>query len=115
MFSLDSFELMRKEQHKAFQERQKMNIDKRKDAFDITTLLEDSRDEKRPSDKNSEMNEPTIVQASTKDPPKSSMSLHSVAARPLVPPGFAGAMQEKKSLPREVLSQFSYILIETYL
>ncbi|KAJ7962454.1 Serine-rich adhesin for platelets like [Quillaja saponaria] len=44
----DSFELMRKEQQKAFQEKQKSNPQKNKDEFDITLLLDDSKDEKRP-------------------------------------------------------------------
>ncbi|KAH1044796.1 hypothetical protein GYH30_026170 [Glycine max] len=72
-----SFELMRKEQHKAFQEKHKLNPDKNNDDFDITSLADD--DEKRtPS-----------------------------AARPLVPPGFASAKLERNLATKTSLNTHS--------
>ncbi|XP_031393806.1 uncharacterized protein LOC116205364 [Punica granatum] len=97
-----SFELMRKEQQKAFQERQKVNPERRRDIFDITTLLEDSGHEKRTFHKNDEVDEHTEPQEFSSDPAKSSLSSQAPAPRPLVPPGFAGAMQERKSNMVEV-------------
>lgn len=91
---------MRKEQLKAIQERQKTHPNKRKDEFDIMTLLDDSRDERKPLKKDSEMDEPILGRESTADSAKSSVSLQS--SRPLVPPGFAGATHEKKSNAGEV-------------
>ncbi|KAG4388878.1 hypothetical protein GLYMA_09G255400v4 [Glycine max] len=72
-----SFELMRKEQHKAFQEKHKLNPDKNNDDFDITSLADN--DEKRtPS-----------------------------AARPLVPPGFASAKLERNLATKTSLNTHS--------
>lgn len=97
-----SFELMRKEQQKAFQERQKLNQERRRDDFDIIALLEDSGHEKRTFHKNNEVDEKAVAQECINDPTKPSLS-SMPASRPLVPPGFAGALHERKSDVVEVL------------
>ncbi|KAG6730108.1 hypothetical protein I3842_01G063300 [Carya illinoinensis] len=96
-----SFELMRKEQHKAFQDKQNLNPDKRKDVFDITTLLEDSKDEKNILNRSKESDEP--VKASLNDPEKSSLPSQTPASRPLVPPGFKSTVLERNSGPKSVI------------
>ncbi|CAN7089171.1 unnamed protein product [Brassica rapa subsp. narinosa] len=84
-----SFELLRKEHQKVFQERQKSNPDLRKNDFDFTELLGESKDEKeRPSRSDEVNNNPSIPNHST--PPQS------IAPRPLVPPGFASTILERK-------------------
>ncbi|KAK4266893.1 hypothetical protein QN277_023753 [Acacia crassicarpa] len=90
-----SFELMRKEQHKAFQEKQKLNVDKNKDEFDITSLLDDK--EKRLASRSNESVEPPMsLSASSNDFEKSSFLVHTPSAtRPLVPPGFKSTVLEK--------------------
>lgn len=90
-----SFELMRKEQQKAFQEKQKLNVDKNKDEFDITSLLDDN--EKKISSRSDESVEPPLtLSASSNDCEKSSYLLHNPSAtRPLVPPGFKSTVLER--------------------
>ncbi|KAL6290348.1 hypothetical protein ACE6H2_007858 [Prunus campanulata] len=103
-----SFELMRKEQQKAFQEKQKLKPEKNKGDFDFATLLDDSKDEKRLLHRSSEIEEPLIPPASNNDAEKSTFLLQTPAPRPLVPPGFASTVLERnlgaKSLshPHEV-------------
>ncbi|XP_024010509.1 uncharacterized protein LOC18015190 isoform X2 [Eutrema salsugineum] len=83
-----SFELLRKEHQKVFQERQKLNPDLRKNDFDFTELLGESIDEKElPSRSDEVSNTPAI--------PGSSIPA-SAAPRPLVPPGFASTILERK-------------------
>ncbi|KAI4355149.1 hypothetical protein L6164_003949 [Bauhinia variegata] len=91
----DSFELMRKEQHKAFQEKQKLYPDKNKDDFDIMSLLDD--DEKRLVNRSNESVEPSFtLSASSNDSEKSSFLAHTHSAtRPLVPPGFTSTVLER--------------------
>lgn len=81
-----SFELMRKEQQKAFQEKLKLNPEKNKDHFDITSLLDD--DEKRVVNRSNDSVEPSSTSAALSNDEKFS-SLSHATARPLVPPGFA--------------------------
>ncbi|KAL2330237.1 hypothetical protein Fmac_017818 [Flemingia macrophylla] len=82
-----SFELMRKEQQKAFQEKHKLNPDKNKDDFDITSLIDNN--EKKILSKSNESVEPPVTLAALSNDDKSSLSQTPSAARPLVPPGFA--------------------------
>ncbi|KAL1198129.1 hypothetical protein V5N11_001213 [Cardamine amara subsp. amara] len=87
-----SFELLRKEHQKSFQERQKLNPDLRKNDFDFTELLGESKDEKgRPSRSDEVNNTPTIPGSNN-----TSLPSQSNAPRPLVPPGFASAILERK-------------------
>ncbi|XP_027351659.1 uncharacterized protein LOC113862716 isoform X3 [Abrus precatorius] len=88
-----SFELMRKEQHKAFQEKQKLSLDKNKDEFDITSLIDD--DEKRLVNRSNESVEPPVSLAALSNDEKSSSLSHTPSARPLVPPGFASTKLER--------------------
>ncbi|KAK9910315.1 hypothetical protein M0R45_034281 [Rubus argutus] len=92
----DSFELMRKEQQKAFQEKQKLKPEKNKGDFDFSTLLDDdSKDGKRLLPSGSEIAEPLIPPASNNDAEKSTIPLQTPASRPLVPPGFTSTVLER--------------------
>ncbi|CAN8237714.1 unnamed protein product [Cochlearia groenlandica] len=87
-----SFELLRKEHQKAFQERQKSNPDLRKNDFDFTELLGESKDAKgRPSRNDEANNTPTIPGSSN-----TSFSSQTNTPKPLVPPGFASTVLERK-------------------
>lgn len=103
-----SFELMRKEQQKAFQEKQKLKPEKNKGDFDFNSLMDDSKDEKRLVHRSSQIEEPVIPPVSNNDGEKSTFPVQTPAPRPLVPPGFASALLERnlgaKSLshPHEV-------------
>lgn len=90
-----SFELLRKEQHKSFQEKQKLNPEGRKNEFDITELLEDSKDEKRLPNKSHKANEPVVLPVPDNDSQKLSLPSQAPASRPLVPPGFRSTILEK--------------------
>ncbi|XP_038681623.1 uncharacterized protein LOC119982368 isoform X2 [Tripterygium wilfordii] len=98
-----SFELMRKEQQKEFQEKLKLNLNKPKDEFDITTLLDNPNDDKGHMNRKNEPDELVKLAASNSDSDKPSFPSHTLVSRPLVPPGFASSMSEKnianKSLP----------------
>ncbi|AEE82006.1 chorismate synthase [Arabidopsis thaliana] len=99
-----SFELLRKEHQKAFQERQKSNPDLRKNDFDFTELLGESKDDKgRPSRSDEVNHAPTIPGSSN-----TSLPSQSNAPRPLVPPGFASTILEKKQgeKPQTETSQY---------
>ncbi|XP_022770492.1 uncharacterized protein LOC111313893 [Durio zibethinus] len=89
-----SFESWRKDQQKAFQEK-KINPERRKDDFDISELLVDSKDDKGHPNKNKESDEP--MPASNIDSEKSSLPSQTPASRPLVPPGFASTILEQNS------------------
>ncbi|KAL1360501.1 hypothetical protein HN51_005903 [Arachis hypogaea] len=98
-----SFELMRKEQQKSFQEKNKLNPGKSKDEFDINSLLDD--DEKKLINRNDESVEPAANLSALSNDEKSSVSHAPSAARPLVPPGFVppgfgGAMLERNSVTK---------------
>jgi len=101
-----SFELMRKEQHKAFQDKHKLNLDKNNDDFDITSLVED--DEKRLVNRSNESVEPHVTLAAvSNDEKSSSLSQAPSAARPLVPPGFASTKLERNFVTKTPLSTHS--------
>ncbi|XP_004492790.1 uncharacterized protein [Cicer arietinum] len=85
-----SFELMRKEQT----EKLKMNPDKNKVDFDISSLLDD--DTKKLVARNNEPVEPPLTLAALSNDEKSS-SLSHASARPLVPPGFASTVLERNT------------------
>lgn len=77
---------MRKEQHKAFQEKNKFNQKENSD-LDITKVLGDTKDEKKILNKESELDEAPTNKDSNNDSSRTSLpSTH--ASRPLVPPGF---------------------------
>lgn len=105
-----SFELLRKEHQKAFQERQKSNPDLRKNDFDFTELLGESKDEKgRPSRSDEVNHTPTIPGSSN-----TSFPSQSNAPRPLVPPGFASTILDKKQGEKPQVSRYlSEALIHT--
>ncbi|KAK8588016.1 hypothetical protein V6N12_022475 [Hibiscus sabdariffa] len=86
-----SFESWRKEQQKAFQEK-KINPERRKDDFDISELLVDSKDDKRLANRSKETDAP--IPASNIISEKSSFPIQTPASRPLVPPGFASTVLE---------------------
>ncbi|XP_038708705.1 uncharacterized protein LOC120003722 isoform X3 [Tripterygium wilfordii] len=90
-----SFDLMRKEQQKEFQEKQKMNPNKPKDEFDITTLLDNPKDDKGHMNRKNESDELVKLAASNSDSDKPSFPSRTLVSRPLVPPGFASSMSEK--------------------
>ncbi|XP_039042530.1 uncharacterized protein LOC120181488 [Hibiscus syriacus] len=85
-------EKKRKEQQKAFQEK-KINPERRKDDFDLSELLVDSKDDKGPANRNMESDEPILASKIVSE--KSSLSIQTPASRPLVPPGFASTGLEK--------------------
>ncbi|XP_011037003.1 PREDICTED: uncharacterized protein LOC105134329 [Populus euphratica] len=90
-----SFESMRKEQHKAFQEKQKLNPEKYKDASDVAELLEDSKDNKKLLNGSNELDKTVIQPMPINDPDKPLHPLQAPVSRPLVPPGFSSAIVEK--------------------
>lgn len=98
--------MMRKEQHKALQEKQSSNTGKNKvDVLSLCEGLIDSKEEKGPFIRNSE---------SEVDSEKSSFSSQTPAPRPLVPPGFKTNPVEKSSglkpLIHPSVSEVSYAL-----
>ncbi|KAI4364717.1 hypothetical protein MLD38_020772 [Melastoma candidum] len=93
-----SFELLRKEQQRAFQERQKTGPPK--NDFDITSLMEDTSNGTH-SNIHSESEKQRAPQSLSTDVQKSSIPIQIPGARPLVPPGFAGTMLDKKSSSAE--------------
>ncbi|KAG8663756.1 hypothetical protein MANES_01G253100v8 [Manihot esculenta] len=90
-----SFELMRKEQHKASQEKWKLNPQKGKDDFDISELMEDPKDDKRFMIKKDESDAVVTQPPSNTDSDKPSFPSPAPVARPLVPPGFSSTIVEK--------------------
>ena len=116
-FLADSFEVMKKEEHKASQEKQKLQPEKKKGDFDFSMLLDDdSKDGKRLLPSSSEIAEPLIPPASNNDAEKSTIPLQTPASRPLVPPGFTSTVLERnlgtKSLnhPHQVEVTIMYFL-----
>ncbi|KAK7394724.1 hypothetical protein VNO78_15259 [Psophocarpus tetragonolobus] len=101
-----SFELMRKEQHKAFQEKHKLNPEKNNDDFDITSLVDDN--EKKLVNRSNESGEPHVTLAALSNEEKSSsLSQTPLAARPLVPPGFASTKLERNLATKTSLNTHS--------
>ncbi|KAK6920081.1 hypothetical protein RJ641_015985 [Dillenia turbinata] len=106
-----SFELMRKEQVKTFQEQQKFNSEKGKEesVSDINILSEDCKDDIKLLGESNDMEKSAILPAPQNEFGKSLLPSQA-PARPLVPPGFKSAALEKKdgakslihSLPGEV-------------
>ncbi|CAL0308438.1 unnamed protein product [Lupinus luteus] len=91
-----SFELMRREQQKAFQEKQNLKPDKNKDVFDINSLLDDNDD--RLVKRSNESAEPPVVLSALSDDSEKFSLAHVVStSRPLVPPGFASTLVERNS------------------
>lgn len=90
-----SFELMRKEQQKAFQEKQKLDPDKNKNDFDVSSLLDN--DEKRLVTRiNESAAEPlAVLSALSDDSEKPSVAHIPSSARPLVPPGFTSTVLDR--------------------
>ncbi|CAI9764193.1 unnamed protein product [Fraxinus pennsylvanica] len=91
-----SFELMRKEQQKALQDKQKLNLEKHKadGVSDLGELLEDSREKPRVLNRNNELDSSSAAPV-LNDSEKSSFDSHSPAPRPLVPPGFTNNILDK--------------------
>lgn len=105
-----SFELLRKEHQKAFQERQKSNPDLRKNDFDFTELLGESKDEKGRPSRSDEVNNTTTIPGSI----NTSFSSQNNGPRPLVPPGFASTILERKQGEKPQVSHYlSETLIHT--
>ncbi|XP_057780476.1 uncharacterized protein LOC130999023 [Salvia miltiorrhiza] len=105
-----SFEMMRKEQHKALQEKQ-INSGKSKvgDVLSLCEGLVDSKEEKGLFVRNNELEVSAVTPALSNDSEKSSLSSQAPASRPLVPPGFKTNPLEKsaglKSLIHPSLSE----------
>lgn len=105
-----SFESMRKEQHKSFQEKQKSNLDKNKYEFDISTLMEESKDDERSLKRSSESDELVRPLASDDNSEKSSAPSQTTASRPLVPPGFTSTILDRaKSLNQSHEAEVAHI------
>lgn len=88
-FLTASFELMRKEQQKALQEKQKPNAEKHTAEYDseISVLLDDKKD-RGLLDKNTKVDIMASQPIANNDSGKSSSSSQNLPSRPLVPPGF---------------------------
>ncbi|KAL2469023.1 hypothetical protein Fot_50599 [Forsythia ovata] len=104
-----SFELMRKEQQKTLQEKQKLNLEKHKaDGVSDLELLEDSTEKPRVFGRNNELDSCSAAPV-LNDSEKSSFASYSPASRPLVPPGFTNNILDKsfglKSLIHPPLSE----------
>jgi len=101
-----SFEWMRKEQHKAFQDKHKLNPDKNNNDFDISSLVED--DEKRLVSRSNESVESHVTLAAlSNDEKSSSLSQTPSTARPLVPLVFASTKLERNFATKTSLSSHS--------
>ncbi|XP_057510905.1 uncharacterized protein LOC130793296 isoform X2 [Actinidia eriantha] len=103
-----SFEMMRKEQEEAFQDKQKLDSDKHKDGHvsDIIELLEDAKDGTRVfSSRSYELDESVAQPQLNNDSGKS--SLQTPAFRPPVPPGFRSTILESTSSPRPLIPSHS--------
>ncbi|XP_010556572.1 PREDICTED: uncharacterized protein LOC104825859 isoform X2 [Tarenaya hassleriana] len=106
-----SFELLRKEQHKEFQERQKLDPEKRKKEFDFAELLGDSKNEKGQPDRSNQVSESsTLLGSNSSAPPP-----QNTTPRPLVPPGFASTLLERKqgAKPPTEVSQHEGSLLDS--
>lgn len=100
-----SFELMRKEQQKVLQEKQKMHVDKQKDDFftaDAASLEQTT--EGRALKQDSELCDSGSQPLSNTDSGNNPFPPHTSAPRPLVPPGFASTTLEKISGPKVITS-----------
>ncbi|KAG6597140.1 hypothetical protein SDJN02_09790 [Cucurbita argyrosperma subsp. argyrosperma] len=89
-----SFESMRKEQHRAFQEGHKSNPVKQRDGFDILMQLDEAKDDKKLLNTSSGFDEPISLQSSKNDR-ETFFPSQTTVSRPLVPPGFTSTVLEK--------------------
>nr|CAB3469832.1 unnamed protein product [Digitaria exilis] len=102
-----SFELMRKEQHKAMQGKKNgPDILKENPSDDIISQLQTSTEKANVKTKNEKL-DGSAASSCQEDTTKPSSALLAPAARPLVPPGFANAFVDKK-----LQSQSSNISLE---
>ncbi|KAI3444498.1 hypothetical protein Pfo_001163, partial [Paulownia fortunei] len=94
-----SFEMMRKEQQRALQEKQKSNLEKHKagGVSDLCEVLVDTKEEKGILIRNNELEVSAVTPSLSNDLEKSSFASHSPASRPLIPPGFKNNTLEKSS------------------
>ncbi|XP_006358662.1 uncharacterized protein [Solanum tuberosum] len=91
-----SFELMRKEQHKILQEKQKSKLEKHK-TEDIIVQLEDNKEDRTVLEKNSEVDGMTTQPSANSDLGRTSFPSQNPPARPRVPPGFKTTVLDKNS------------------
>ncbi|XP_015055904.1 uncharacterized protein LOC107002404 isoform X1 [Solanum pennellii] len=91
-----SFELMRKEQHKILQEKQKSKLEKHK-TEDIIVQLEDNKEDRTVLEKNSEVDGMTTRPSANSGPGKTSFPSPNPPARPRIPPGFKTTVLDKNS------------------
>ncbi|XAR63026.1 hypothetical protein NMG60_11022811 [Bertholletia excelsa] len=105
----ESFELMRKEQQKALQEKQKLNPDKHKgDIADISELLGDTKDGKRLINRCNESEESVMQVVSNNDTSKSSLPI--AGPRPLRSTGtrsLAHSVEDGRAETEEHLSNIN--------
>ncbi|KAK3128171.1 hypothetical protein QOZ80_6BG0457870 [Eleusine coracana subsp. coracana] len=96
-----SFELMRKEQHKAMQGKKAgPDILKENPSDDIISQLQTSTEKANTKAKNEKLDVSAVSSIYQESATKISSVLPAPAARPLVPPGFANAFVEKKLQPQ---------------
>ncbi|GMH00482.1 hypothetical protein Nepgr_002321 [Nepenthes gracilis] len=94
------FEMMRKEQQKALQEKLKFSSDRPVDPLSgFTTLEENPRENKLSNEENDPMTKPALQN----DSGKLSASSHAHTYRPLVPPGFTNSNLERNSGAKSLL------------
>jgi hypothetical protein len=106
--SAASFELMRKEHHKAMQgKKNALDILKENPSDDIISQLQTSTEKTNTKTKNEKLDGSAVSSVYQENAAKTSSVLPPLAARPLVPPGFANAFVEKK-----LQSQSSNISLE---
>jgi hypothetical protein len=90
-----SFELMRKEQHKAMQGKKNgPDLLKETPSDDIMSQIQTSTEKANFKNKNEKL-DGSVVSSYQEDTTKPSSVLLAPAARPLVPPGFANAFDKK--------------------
>ncbi|XP_038882192.1 uncharacterized protein LOC120073406 isoform X2 [Benincasa hispida] len=95
-----SFESMRKEQHKAFQESHKSNPVKQRDEFAILMELDESKDDEKSLNTISGVDESISLKQTSKNDREKSFTSQSTVSRPLVPPGFTSTVLEKNFATR---------------
>ncbi|XP_010544407.1 PREDICTED: uncharacterized protein LOC104817035 isoform X2 [Tarenaya hassleriana] len=89
-----SFELLRKEQHKTFQEKQNLNPEGRKNDFDFTVLPGDSKEENGQQDTSKQVREfSTLPDSNNTVAPLQNTT---PTPKPLVPPGFGSTLLKRK-------------------
>lgn len=93
--------MMRKEQHKALQEKKNgPEIEKENSGHDIISLLQTPSERTATTAKSEKPDGSAISSAYQEDTAKISSVLSASTARPLVPPGFSNAFVEKKLQPQ---------------